>query len=424
MKRFFVTVLSVSVFFLGLGAMIEKAGAKFKSDEKALELVRQARKALGGDAAIAGVQSLRIVGKTSRNIKADGIDHSMVGETEIALQFPDKLSRTEKIGDGTGEKIHQSVDVIVTGDHSLPMKKEFKVTTDGTGNGKNIEHVIIRKADGTTEEIDRTAAAGEHSRVMLRKMEAGQEGHVVMLHPTKDGATGDKIVVRDVVRDGAKTEFKVVDGQNVIIDKDVVVHPAGDHAMMMKRAGEGPEHRAIAMSHAGGAPRQNEMLRLTLALLMTPPQGMDVNYTFGGEANVDGTACNIVVAEFGGSSYKIYLGQSSNLPVQMTYSGGAPTRVFFSKGAPTPPTAPAAGMPERVEINKIVGTPHETAETTVKFSDYRTVNGVQLPYKWSQSSGAATEVFDVTSYEVNPANISEKFKEQRTFVKTAKPATK
>src|SRR5688572_12348792 len=83
MKRFFVTVLSVSVFFLGLGALVEKAGAKFKSDEKALELVRQARKALGGDAAIAGVQSLRIVGKTSRNIKADGVDHSMTGETEI-----------------------------------------------------------------------------------------------------------------------------------------------------------------------------------------------------------------------------------------------------------------------------------------------------------------------------------------------------
>jgi hypothetical protein len=49
------------------------------------------------------------------------------------------------------------------------------------------------------------------------------------------------------------------------------------------------------------------------------------------------------------------------------------------------------------------------------------VNGVQLPYKWTTSvAGQTSEVFDVTNYDVNPANIGEKFQNQRVFVRTKK----
>ncbi len=53
----------------------------------------------------------------------------------------------------------------------------------------------------------------------------------------------------------------------------------------------------------------------------------------------------------------------------------------------------------------------------VKFSDYRSVNGVQLPFKWTQTD----ETFNVTSYEINPVNIGEKFQNQKVFVRTKKP---
>ena len=69
-----------------------------------------------------------------------------------------------------------------------------------------------------------------------------------------------------------------------------------------------------------------------------------------------------------------------------------------------------------------IGEPGST-EISVKFSDYRGVNGVQLPYKWTTSvAGQTTEVLDVTSYELNPANIAEKFQNQRTFVRLKKEA--
>src|SRR5438445_5773802 len=104
MKRFIISILFASVFFIGVGALVDKAGAKFKSDEKALELIRQARLAIGGDSAIANVQSLRIVGQTTRNFKADGVERAESGETEIALQLPDKVMQRTKLGhsDETG----------------------------------------------------------------------------------------------------------------------------------------------------------------------------------------------------------------------------------------------------------------------------------------------------------------------------------
>src|SRR2546429_232882 len=87
MKKFIISALAISVFFIGLGALVQNTGAKLKSDDKALALVAKARQALGGDAAIRSVQSLRIVGSTTRKFNADGEARSVTGDTEIAFQF-------------------------------------------------------------------------------------------------------------------------------------------------------------------------------------------------------------------------------------------------------------------------------------------------------------------------------------------------
>ena len=100
MKRFILSILGVTVFFLGIGSLVERTGAKFKSDEKALALIAKARQAIGGDAAISNIQSMRVVGRTTRVFNADGTQKTSEGETEIAMQFPDKFMKMVKIGDG------------------------------------------------------------------------------------------------------------------------------------------------------------------------------------------------------------------------------------------------------------------------------------------------------------------------------------
>src|SRR6188508_2344866 len=129
MKRFFFSILFVSVFCIGLGALADRAGATFKSDEKALALIQKARLAIGGDAAINNVRGMVIVGNTTRVFKIDGADHSESGETEIAMQLPDKLMKMVKLGDGSDRGIRmldKQVNVVVASDQ----KGKIDVTVD------------------------------------------------------------------------------------------------------------------------------------------------------------------------------------------------------------------------------------------------------------------------------------------------------
>ena len=182
--------------------------------------------------------------------------------------------------------------------------------------------------------------------------------------------------------------------------------------------------KEVAEAHHTAA-RNNEMLRLTLGLLLTAPQGMDVSYTFAGEGNVDGTACNIVNAEFAGSSYKIYLGQDSNLPLMLSYTGAKEPMVVHFRTKLDGAAEPEVKQDMVLTARTMAAPETDSAEYNVKFTDFRSVGGVQLPYKWTQTvGGAADETFDVTNYEVNPANIAEKFHGASVMVRTAKPINK
>ena len=387
MKRFITTVLGITVFFLAIGAIVEKTSAKFKSDEKALALIRAARQAIGGDGSIAGVQSLRIVGQTTQTFKVNGTDKVEQGETEIALMLPDKLMKMIKIGhdDGTDQQekiVNRQVDVVVTGD------AKDKVTFNGDADGQGGQVFVFKKGEGDAPGV----ATADGKTIILKK----GDGDIQEVNT----ADGKKIIVHNVVGSD-NVEFRTAGPGAPPLD------PNGKH--MLVRMGGHEESR------------HNELLRLTLGLLLSAPQGMDVSYSYGGESSVDGTACNIVVADFAGSSIKLFLNKDSNLPVMLSYSGmRMPKVITFDKET----AAPAGDSNGVVYFRK--GEPGdekvETAEFQVRFSDYRSVNGVQLPYRWTTNAdGALDETFDVTSYEVNPANIADKFQHEKVFLRTKKP---
>lgn len=400
MKRFIFSILFVTVFCVGLGALVDKAGAKFKSDERALVLIQKARAAIGGEAAISGVQSMVIVGKTTRNFNVDGANRNEQGETEIALQLPDKLMKMVKIGkdDGSGEgmkMIDKQVDVVIAGRD----KGDIDVSVEtGDNNVEPVKKIVIKKADGTVQEF-----TGEEADKIIAADAASGKGVKTIVIKRPDGTTktytgteADKVIADN---GSSAAVWKSNDGKTINVKENVILDKAGEHH---------------------GAMKQNELLRMTLSLLITAPKGMDVSYTFGGEGSVDGTACNIVNAEFAGATFKLYLGQTSNLPVMMTYTGMKMPMImkFKADGA-------KVGEPKEnvIVMRKAEGPPRETAEFNVKFSDYRSVNGIQLPFKWTQTiGGAADETFDVTSYEINPANIADRFQHQKVMVRTAKPA--
>jgi hypothetical protein len=369
MKKFIISILCVAVFFVGLGSLVQNVGAKFKSDERALELVRLSRIAIGGEEAITNVKSLSIAGKQTTTFNLDGTSTENVGELEIAMQLPNRLTKIMKFnrdgGNGANmQLIEENVNVTVVRDGDGKIVTE-NVSGANTGNkptvtienaGGQEEKIIVKKADGTIEELKTKGAGGDFTT------SSGNKIKVVRVTPENAG----------VLLNGNGNSPKIIT-ENIKLE---------------------------------GVSRQNELLRLTLSLLMTAPQGVDVAYTYGGEGNVETTVCNIVNATFGGETFKIFLDKSTNFPVAMNYTGMKMLKMITKTGMPK-------GEAKDIKVIVKNGGEMPTAEYQVKFSDYRSVNGVQLPFRWTTTSaGNQSETFDVTTYEINPTNIAEKFNKQ------------
>ncbi len=365
MKRFIFSVLCVAVFFIGIGAIANSVSAKFGSDERALAIINQARLAIGGDAAIADVQNLVIKGSTTTNFeKADGSISSQKGETQIALQLPDKFMKTMTIGDtdSPDKKIMtKTFDVVV-------VKGEGTASATADGVDKGDRDVVFKSEDGNRIEVRRVN--GEPAEL---------EQQVI-------------------VRKGEPVPAGISKGENVMIER--IRGKEGDH-------------------------QQNELLRTTLSLLLTPPAGVEVNYTFVGEDTIDSMPVNIVNAQVGGTSIKLYFSRVSSLPVMMSYMGSRMPAVFALKMK----DAPDAKADKTVRVFTRTATTENISpadsEIQVKFSDYRVAGGLQLPYRWTTvSDGKTVNVFDVASYEKNAANIADQFPSKMVWVEGKKAEPK
>ncbi len=349
MKRFIFSILCVSVFFIGLGGIANQVGARFKSDERALALIRQARIAIGGDANIASVRSLTAKGNAVHTFNFDGTNASQTGDFEINLALPNQFSKMMKL-------------------------RLENISGDGTKQIVNEEHkvVIIKRGDG-----DKT----------------------VFNSGDKDGAAKNKVVI---VKNGdGKIETEDVrptgDGNNRVVKEMRVVK------------GDGENHH------------NNEFLRTMLGLFLTAPEGVDVSYFYVGAGDVDGTACEIVEAKTGSDSItQIYLSQSTKLPVMMSYQGMELPKVFKINREDIKPSS------DNKDVKVFVGKTEAPtlAEINVKFSDYRTIGGLQLPFAWTQTAnGKTAETVSIESYEINPANIADKFNQMpaKVMTRTQKP---
>ncbi|HQU93050.1 MAG TPA: hypothetical protein PLK77_12170 [Pyrinomonadaceae bacterium] len=399
MKRFVVSTMVASLAFIGAGAVVDKVIGGSKSDEKALEIIAKARTAIGGDSAISSVKSFVIKGQTSKTININGGEKIEQGETEIAFESPNRLMKMVKIGDGdamAGDPIiERKVDVVVVGGPDEGgLHKVVVDGKDGEFTSEDGKKVIIRKVEGAP-----VGEAGE-AKVFVRKKADGGEWTAKEDEDVKEITTADGKHITIVTKGGDGNAIFRTEGGDKMILRDKVAH---------------------------GIPRDNELFRTTLSLLLTAPEGMDVSYTYAGSTNLDGTNAETVVASFGGSSVKLFFDASSYLPLGMSYVGH-PQPIMIKMRKADDGTAAKEKKDIVVFDRKADGEwTNAGAEHVVRFADYRSVNGLLLPYKWTTSvAGKQSDVFDVASYDLNPANISERFKGEghKVMVRTKKPAEK
>ncbi|MEO8648500.1 MAG: hypothetical protein ABI539_04980 [Acidobacteriota bacterium] len=398
MKKIFISIAFAVLFFAGLGSLVDKAGARFRSDERALVLLKQARLAIGGEQAVANVRSMTISGRTAKTFSLNGTSRTEDGQIEIAMQMPDKFSKTIKIGGGDGSTAGEQ---LLSQQHDVIILKKGEVVPSG------------KTGDFITE---------DGKRVIVTTVEGQQNGNATFIVTDSGEKVGNPvakkvIVERSEVGDAASASQNQITIVRKSLDENVDWTAKSGEKMKIGTPDSPAGFGQMRMAHTGS--RHNELLKTTLGLLLSAPEGMDVSYNFAGEADVDGNACNVISADFAGESIKIYLSKASSLPLMLSYKAEPMVNIFHFK-------RDKAGAGDAQKENVVIARQpavqkSNTVEYQMRFSDYRSVNGVQLPYRWTTTaSGQPDEVFEVTNYELNPANIADRFSNQKVMIRSKK----
>jgi outer membrane lipoprotein-sorting protein len=137
--------------------------------------------------------------------------------------------------------------------------------------------------------------------------------------------------------------------------------------------------------------RQTELARLTLMWLLTTDQPV---VWVGTAQSPEGNADVLEVRAADGPSTRIFLDQSTHLPLMMTTQAGGGRGGLRRGGpeAPTPNDAPrrggAGGQPITIETH---------------LSDYKAVSGIKLPHLITRGvNGQTNEEWEIKSFKINP----------------------
>jgi hypothetical protein len=159
-------------------------------------------------------------------------------------------------------------------------------------------------------------------------------------------------------------------------------------------AGSDAEAQALRNSRA-------ELARLSLALLLTAPPSMPLEFSYGGEAEAeDGKADVIDVKGPGSFAARLFLDKSHHRPLMLVYKGvaqGMVMRTQTSEGPPDPARIERAARDAAAQAPPLV-------DVNMFFDDYKQVDGVWLPHHITRSvDGKPTEEWTFTTIKVNPA---------------------
>ena len=137
--------------------------------------------------------------------------------------------------------------------------------------------------------------------------------------------------------------------------------------------------------------RQADLARFTLAWLLAT----DGPVAWIGTAEApEGKADVLEITGQTGTPTRLFLDQTSHLPLMMTWQGTAPQVLFFGRrdgrGSDAPP-AERSARPQPATFQMTLG-------------DYKTVNGLRLPHLMTRGvNGTTIEEWTIDRYRINPS---------------------
>lgn len=188
---------------------------------------------------------------------------------------------------------------------------------------------------------------------------------------------------------------------------------------MIIRMGGGPGGAQLTPEQLEAAQRrmfQAEFSRYLLAMILTPPPSLAVEFKYAGESDVEDVPADVVdVTGPDRFSVRLFFDKKTHLPLLLSYRGPKP-RVFTmsSQGngnaRPSPEDLKKAREDAEKKLSAEAPAVPEEVDFFIRLTDHKKVDGVMLPHKFTfLTESEVSEEFEISKYQVNPQFKADKF---------------
>ena len=175
-----------------------------------------------------------------------------------------------------------------------------------------------------------------------------------------------------------------------------------------------PEQIEAAQRRMYGA----EFSRYLLAMILTAPSSLAVEYKYAGESDVEGVQADVIdVTGPDNFSVRIFFDKQSHLPLLLSYRGPKPRIMTMTRQGGDAARSPEDIKKAREEAEKKLHAEPRVAPEEVDFyirlTDHKKVDGLMLPHKLTfLTENEVSEEFEISKYQLNPQFKADRFEKQ------------
>ena len=240
---------------------------------------------------------------------------------------------------------------------------------------------------------------GQYRRVFGER-QIGGDREISILLP-------NKYLVEDAMNAGGLSTA-MINTRGLNGDKAWSGNSGGGGGMVFRIGGPGgqqasPEQMEAMLRRVYNA----EFSRYLLAIILTPPSSLAVEYKYVGESDVEDTKADVIdVTGPENFSVRVYFDQSSHLPLLLSYRGPKPRVVTMTRqagSAPKPDEIKKAQEEAEKKMHAEAPAAPEEVDFYIRLTDHKKVNGVMLPHKLTfLTENEVSEEFEISKYQLNP----------------------
>ena len=196
----------------------------------------------------------------------------------------------------------------------------------------------------------------------------------------------------------------------------------GDKAWSGSSGGGGMVFRMAGPGGAQATPEQMEaglrriytaeFSRYLLAMILTPPPSLEVEYKYAGESDVEDVQAEVIdVTAPDNLSVRIFFDKKTHLPLLLSYRGPKPRVMTMTRQENAKPED-IKKVREEAEKKMRDEAPvrPEEVDFHIRLTDHKKVGPLTLPHKLTFLAGdEVSEEFEISKYELNPQFKADQF---------------